>query len=324
MTPAVRIESIRQVYDDGDHNAFTDLCHFNGSIYLTFRTCPGGHMLYTSSRIIIMRSQDGQNWQQVYSFSVPDRDVRDPHFVVFGDRLFVYSGTWLVNPDDPNDTVMNEHLGYGVWSSDGSTWSDPQMLEGTHGHYIWRGISIDDTVYLCGRRLRDFEAVPDKAERKDRTETWLLRSSDGLTWTPHSVLQPERGDETAFVLEGDGSILALSRSGNFPAQICRTAPPFTEWTRTDLDRYVGGPMLVRWGEHYLAGGRNREDPNNPFTALYWLVDDQLMELAQLPSGGDNSYPGFVELAPGHGLLSYYSSHEGVASIYLADLYLSGE
>ena len=51
------------------------------------------------------------------------------------------------------------------------------------------------------------------------------------------------------------------------------------------------------------------------------------EFAELPSGGDNSYPGFLELAPGRALVSYYSSHEKDASgktitaIYLAELAL---
>jgi len=42
----------------------------------------------------------------------------------------------------------------------------------------------------------------------------------------------------------------------------------------------------------------------------------MIELLRLPSGGDTSYPGLVW----HGGLlwvSYYSSHEGRASIYLA-------
>jgi len=61
--------------------------------------------------------------------------------------------------------------------------------------------------------------------------------------------------------------------------------------------------------------------------LDWLVGDQLQEFAELPSGGDNSYPGFVELAPGRALVSYYSSHEKDAdgtvmtAIYLAELVL---
>jgi len=45
----------------------------------------------------------------------------------------------------------------------------------------------------------------------------------------------------------------------------------------------------------------------------------------LPSDGDNSYPGFVELGPTRGLISWYSSHEQdgsgktMTAIYLADL-----
>jgi len=43
------------------------------------------------------------------------------------------------------------------------------------------------------------------------------------------------------------------------------------------------------------------------------------------TGGDNSYPGFVELSPTRGLVSWYSSHEKddsgktMTAIYLADL-----
>ena len=45
----------------------------------------------------------------------------------------------------------------------------------------------------------------------------------------------------------------------------------------------------------------------------------------MPSDGDNSYPGFVELSPTRGLISWYSSHEKDAAgktmtaIYLAAL-----
>ena len=80
-----------------------------------------------------------------------------------------------------------------------------------------------------------------------------------------------------------------------------------------------------WGGHYLVGGRNREDPERPRTILYWLIADALHEIAELPSGGDNSYPGFVPLSETRGLLSYYSSHEGSgtslapSAIYLAEL-----
>ena len=69
------------------------------------------------------------------------------------------------------------------------------------------------------------------------------------------------------------------------------------------------------------------DEANPRTALYWLVDHTLHEFAVLPSGGDNSYPGFVQLSASRALLSYYSSHQGGgdsktrAAIYLVELEL---
>jgi len=62
--------------------------------------------------------------------------------------------------------------------------------------------------------------------------------------------------------------------------------------------------------------------------MYWLANDQLHEFAELPSGGDNSYPGFIALSPTRAIMSWYSSDEKdadgktVTAIYLADLQLT--
>jgi len=330
MNALVKVDSVHRLFDDGNHNAFTDLCKFRGYLYLTFRNCPDGHMLFTSSRIIVMRSADGAVWEQVYAFSVPGRDVRDPHFLVFNGKLFVYSGTWWVlDPHDPVKRDINDHLGYCAWSADGLAWHGPILLNGTHGHYIWRAAAHNSVAYLNGRRHRDFAVVSDPIERDELMESWLLSSQDGLNWTPLGLMQPSYGDETAFLLEEDGSCLAVARSmAGRPAQVCRSRPPYTTWSQTDLDRYIGGPLLAKWGARYLVGGRKMVDRNRPVTTLYWLKDDALHEIMELPSGGDNSYPGFVELSPTRGLLSYYSSHEGSgtslapSSIYLAELSLA--
>lgn len=326
MLPQLQIESVRQVFNDGNHNAFTDLAQFQEKIYLTFRSCPDGHMLFTSSRIVVMCSDDGNEWEQVYSFSVPDRDVRDPHLLVFDDKIFVYSGAWWVQPHSSSDRDINDHLGFCAWSENGQDWQGPRLLNGTHGHYIWRTGSHDGVAYLNGRRVRDFAVFPDRTERSPAMESWLLRSENGFDWTPIGLIQAEYGDETALHFEPDGSAVALARAmDRRPAQVCRAQPPYTDWTRTDLDRYVGGPMLVRWGDDYLVGGRKMIGDEPPVTTLYWLVDDQLHEIAELPSGGDNSYPGFVPLSDQEGLLAYYSSHEGSGkglapcAIYLAKL-----
>ncbi|MEM7133991.1 MAG: hypothetical protein AAF702_47300 [Chloroflexota bacterium] len=328
MTASMTIASVRQIFNDGNHNAFTDLCRFQDRLYLTFRSCPDGHMLFTSSSIVVMVSDDGSEWKKAFTFSVPNRDVRDPHFLIFNDKLFVYSGTWWVDTTDAHERDVNHHLGYCIWSEDGGTWHGPQMLDGTHGHYIWRAAAHDGMAYLNGRRIRNFDVVPRRAEPAEHMESWLLHSAGGFSWAPLGLMQPSYGDETAVLFEEDGSILALARAGGRPAQLCRSRPPYTDWTRTDLDRHVGGPLLAKWGTFYLVGGRKQIDDAKPVTALYWLIDDALVEVAELPSGGDNSYPGFLELSPESGLLSYYSSHEGSgtslapSAIYLAELALT--
>jgi hypothetical protein len=325
--PKVVVSNIRRAFSNGEHNAFTDLVRFRDQIYLTFRTCPEGHMVHNTASVLVLRSSDeGKSWTQMHQFAVQDRDTRDPHFLVFKGRLFVYTGTWFSGPGtiEPKDYDMNKMLGYAAWSEDGVTWHSPVMLEGTFGHYIWRAAQYGDKAFLCGRRKPDFEIGP-KGEG-EKVQSMMLESDDGLIWKKRAFFQETGGDETAFLFEPDGSVLAIGRHGGGKnAQLLRSKPPYVAWSRKELDRPVGGPLVVKWGDHILVGGRKTTPGKGPTTSLCWLQDDQLHEFAELPSGGDNSYPGFVELSPTHALVSYYSSHEKdaagkpITAIYLADL-----
>ena len=343
-SPQIHVDSVRKVFDDGNHNAMTDLCRFGARMYLTFRSCADGHLGFPTSRIVILSSSDGLEWEQVHEFSIPERDVRDPHFLCFKDQLFVYTGTWYCGDPAPagerRRLEMNQQLGYGVVSADGCAWSEPIVLEGTYGHFIWRAAAHEGTAYLCGRRKRDFAVL--KEDDRSYHESAMLESDDGLIWRKRALFQTTHGNETAFLFEPDGSVLAVARSRMEKSQLCRSKPPYTEWVRTDLNCFIGGPLLAKWGERYLVGGRKMfgrahkysldfytekgaVPPDDPRTVLYWLEGESLVDAAELPSGGDNSYPGFIELSPTRGLLSYYSSHEGSGSgaapcsIYLAEL-----
>lgn len=324
--PRVQVSNLRKAFDNGQHNAFTDLCRFRDRIYLTFRSCPDGHGVFSTSSIIILSSSDGQRWEEVLTFSVPLRDVRDPHFLVFRNRLFVYAGCWLV-PSPGGHLDMNDHLGFGAWTDDGNYWHGPIPLEGTYGHYIWRAASWQRKAYLCGRRRRWFTPLHEGERDPELIEAALLESDDGLGWSFRGLFTENFGDETSFLFEKDGSIIALVRGiGSCGARVCRSIPPYLEWSRVELDRNVGGPLLVKWGDGYLVGGRKTVDPDNPRTTLYWLIDDRLHQAVELPSGGDNSYPGFLTMGEGRALLSYYSSHEDPkrsqsSSIYLVEISL---
>ncbi len=308
--PEVKVISVERVFYNGEHNAFTDLCQFNGRLYLTFRSCPDGHSVFPSSSIIVLSSQDGKKWQQVHQFSVVNRDVRDPHFLIYQEKLFVYTGTWYCPSRTPimQDRELNKHLGYCAWTMDGTSWNGPEMLEGTYGHYIWRAAAYNGKAYLCGRRKHEFAEMPRDEESRRITESAMLVSKDGIVWKKAALFQEYYGDETAFLFEPDGGVLAVCRRGSENAELCRSNPPYAVWERKDLAHYVGGPLLVKWKDHYLVGGRKQVGDSRT-TALYWLHNDQLIECAELPSGGDNSYPGFVEISSDRALISYYSSHE---------------
>lgn len=324
--PKASVTNIRRIFHNGEHNAFTDLVRFKGQLYLCFRSCPDGHMVFNTASVIIMRSADeGVTWQPVHRFSVKDRDTRDPHFLVFKDQLFVYAGTWWTGPGkiDRKDYDMNKQLGYGVSSADGTKWSEPTLLEGTFGYYIWRAATHDGKAFLCGRRKADF-AVQVMGER-GHNQSVMLESDDGIIFRHRAYFQETGGNETAFTFEPDGSVLALDRNGGGNSMLCGAQPPYKDWQRRPLDRFVGGPLLVKWGDHILVGGRHQTKDRGPKTSLGWLIEDKFLEFAELPSGGDNSYPGFVELSPRKALISWYSSHEKddtgktITAIYLAEL-----
>ncbi|MFC1635722.1 hypothetical protein ACFL5Z_12850 [Planctomycetota bacterium] len=323
--PNVRLSNVRRVFHNGEHNAFTDLIRFKDKFYLTFRSCPDGHMVHPTSSIFILSSTDAIQWEQMHCFSVAKRDTRDPHFLAFKDKLFVYTGTWYSGETTlkSEDYDLNKHLGYAVWSEDGTKWHGPIMLEGTFGHYIWRTNTFNGKAYLCGRRKKNFAMAP--RGEGSIVESAMLESDDGLIWRTRTLFQEIRGDETAFQFEADGSILAIGRRGRDNAQLLRSRRPYTQWERKDLDRYIGGPLLTLWGGRYVVGGRNNTGDRGYKTSMCWLVDDQLHEFAELPSAGDNSYPGFVELSPSRAVMSWYSSHEKdanektITAIYMADL-----
>lgn len=306
--PSVTLTDVKTVYETGSHSAFTDMTWFKGKIYLAFRSCPDGHMVHPTSSIIILASTNGEDWEMVYRFGIKGRDTRDPHFVVFGNDLFVYTGTWYCGELRPKERNMNQMLGFGVKTSDGNKWSLPFELKGTYGHYVWRGATANEYVYLCARRRRGFKEIPSLQNHDELVESRLLRSRDGVSFQDIGHFQLEYGDETSFQFTENGSIQAVSRQGgNRNAQLISLTKPYNDPKVIDLGRYIGGPLLFYFDEHTLVAGRNIRD-GKAYTNVSVLQNNNLYDLVDLPSSGDCSYPGMVVLCPGCILVSWYSSH----------------
>jgi hypothetical protein len=153
----------------------------------------------------------------------------------------------------------------------------------------------------------------------------LYRSAEGKkfdVWV-ESLFDEGYPNETSLVFLPDQTCLCLLRRDGKPnsAQLGKSQPPYREWTWKDLGIPVGGPHMLRLPDGRLvAAGRSYD--GGARTRLWWLDPDQpkLTEILTLPSGGDTSYPGLV-FHEGLLWVSYYASHEGKTSVYLAKIKL---
>ncbi len=114
------------------------------------------------------------------------------------------------------------------------------------------------------------------------------------------------------------------------AWVGRSTAPFTQWNWSEAEYQVGGPNFIQIpdGRSWIAGGRRY--PGGAKMYLATLNVDAIgakpregegrtelyRQRLELPSSGDCSYPGLVWFE-NQLWVSYYSSHEGKSSIYLA-------
>ena len=146
----------------------------------------------------------------------------------------------------------------------------------------------------------------------------LYRSQDGLDWEwitefrlPDNIWNVS---ETTLRFMPDGKLIALVR----PEWIGTSRAPYTEWAWTKLKHHLGGPNFIRLPTGELWAASRGYGQKTSKTVLARMTHDSYEPALILPSGGDCSYPGLVwydELL----WVSYYSSHEGKTSIYLAKI-----
>lgn len=293
------IEQLDCIWSEAEHSAFTDLLHWRGQWWCTFREAAdhGGGSL---GAIRILRSQDGASWQSVALLEEEGFDLRDPKLSAAPDGSLVlvmgasvYRGSTYL--------TRSPRLSF---SADGHTWSIPTRVL-AEDHWLWR------ITWHAGRAY----AVSKLGEGNNPRRGMLYASDDAVDWRwICEFYLPENtwnASETTLRFMPDGALIALVR----PEWIGRSRPPYTEWAWTRMDEAIGGPNFVvlpngaMWGggRRYIEGGRMWLARMTPTTYEYAL---------ELPSGGDCSYPGMVW----HGdrlWVSYYSAHEGKAKIYLA-------
>ncbi len=299
--PAAEIVEVARIWDKAPHNAFTDLVFFRGRWYCAFRE--GSAHVSPDGAMRIITSADGIRWDPAALLSQPGADLRDAKLSITPGQRLMLSGAAAFAAPSP---VRHQSLAW--FSADGREWSPPANIADPDV-WLWRvtwhrgraygfGYSTSSARFLRGYLSFDgarFQTLADNAFDKDYP------------------------NETSILFRNDDSALCLLRrdAGSSTAQLGRSRPPYRAWSWEDLGVRIGGPHMLALPDGRIVAAVRLYD-GKVRTSLCWLDPGEvrLKEFLTLPSGGDSSYAGLVWH---QGLLwvSYYSSHEGKAAIYLA-------
>ena len=302
--PPVELVSVERIWDDADHNAFTDLVRFEGAWYCTFRE--GDGHVRGDGAIRVLRSADGEEWTSVALLEEESIDLRDPKLSVTADnRLMV-----LIGGSVYEDGAYRGRQPRVSFSSDGAEFTPPQRIL-DEGDWLWRVTWHEGIAYGVSYQ---------PADEGEGTQCVLFRSEDGIEWERVTRFDiADSPNEVTLRFDEDGAMIALVRRerGDTQAVIGRAEAPYTDWDWNPSGMRFGGPEFIILPDGSMWAGGREYGAGGATTVLAHMTLDTLTPVITLPSGGDTSYPGMVwhedEL-----WMSYYASHEeGKSRIYLA-------
>ncbi|MBN1345472.1 MAG: exo-alpha-sialidase [Phycisphaerae bacterium] len=307
-SPATLV-SVKKIWDHAGHNAFTDLIRFKGKFLCTFREADGH--VKGDGRIRIIASADGDAWESLALLAEDGIDLRDPKISIMPDqRLMIVAGGSVYR-----DGKLVGRQPRVAFSKDGKSWTPTQRVL-SEGEWLWRVTWHDGKGYGVSYNSAAF-----KAKQRKYCQA-LFVTTDGLHYDRICDLEVDGyAGETTLRFLPDATMIALVRreSNDKCGWIGASKPPYTQWSWHKTKHHLGGPDFIILPDGSMWAG-SRSYPGGAKTVLARFGPKTYEPVLTLPSGGDTSYPGFVY----HDNLlwmSYYASHEGRTSIYLAKIRL---
>jgi hypothetical protein len=295
----LQLIQVNRIWQQANHNAFTDLIDFNGALWCVFRE--GSAHVSPDGAFRILRCDDGQHWQSVALLSDPKSDLRDAKFCLMPDNTLTLLGAGALHD---NSTVS--HQSY-IWQSDnGTDWSARKRV-GQQNIWLWR-MTWHKQLYAVGYRVGQPRFV---RLYQGESATHLQPLSD--------IHTGEYANESGLLFEPDGTALCLLRRDPDTGLFGQSQPPYKQWQWQSVGSRIGGPQWLQLPDKRLLACVRLYD-NEVRTSLCWIdrTTGRLTEALTLPSGGDCSYAGMV-LRQNVLYISYYSSHEDVTAIYIAQV-----
>ncbi len=301
MKPTAELLRVETIWEKAPHNAFTDLARHRGQWLCAFREARS-HALCVG-KVRVLSSSDGSSWESAALIAERGVDLRDPKFSKApGGRLELLMGGSPVRAgryEGRRPRVCR--------SANGDDWTAPLPVA-EEGDWLWR---VDRTA---GRSY----GISYRLTSPRRWTVALLASEDGLTYREHALLDvPGKPNEATVRFRGREAIALVRReAGAGKAWIGRSLPPYRSWSWRECGERLGGPNFIALPGGDLIAATRIWKRGKPVAAVCAMTASSLTPILELPSGGDCGYPGMVYR---RGILwvSYYSSHEGKAKIYLA-------
>lgn len=299
---------LKKIGFKAQHSAFVDLCEFKQQLFCCYREAKD-HVSDDGAVRILTLDFDG-NVSYSNKVHLPHTDLRDPKLSVMPNGhllLIAYGRHGKVHNKPKAPTNL-------CWvSQTGHSWSASKEYA-DKGWWLWRVRWHQEQAYGFAYN-RGKNAI--NLHKGNPRRSFHMHQPSALSLDKHGKGYPNESD----LLFDKSQAFALVRrdADSYSAQLGHSIYPFKKWKWIDLGIYIGGPVMLRLdANHALVAGRVIKK-KKLVTALMKmrLSDGKLVELAVLPSGGDNSYAGLV-MKDQTLYVSYYSSHEGNKTcVYLA-------
>ncbi|CAG5017930.1 hypothetical protein DYBT9275_05873 [Dyadobacter sp. CECT 9275] len=318
MVRAQTSEEIKpvKIWDGAQHSAFTDLIRFKNNFYCSFREgsghVPGAENVDGTVRIL--KSADGIKWESAALLKKEGVDLRDPKLSITPDgRLMIIIGGSIYK--DRKLLGRNPHVSFS--DKTGTTFSEPEKVItdpgiASWGSWYWRVTWYKGTGYAI-----DYQIGPE--ERRGPSAMYLVATKDGKAFKKVSKLEIDGFPNEAtirFDKSGTMHVMVRRELEDMMGTWATSKAPFADWKFTKMNVRLGGPNFIFTNDGHIIAG-TRVYGTNVYTGLFTReAAGTFKEIYHFPSSGDNSYPGLV-IYDKKLWVSYYSSHEGKTSIYLA-------
>ncbi len=301
-----------------------DIARYNNRTYFAFRTAPV-HFASEQTVLYVLSSTDNEHWNYETKFQFGS-DVREPRFMVFKNKLFLY----FFKGGSNMFSFAPEHI-YTTEFAAPEKWSKPKPIY-KPGFVIWRAKEHNGKAYMSvyyGVGLYSNETEPGHLQ--------LLESTDGYNYklvNNKEVSAETSAEEGEFEFDRGGNLYATIRLEIKGGKVCMAKKDdYATWTcKFTPYKYDSALMFRRNDDFYMIARRNiAGDYNRSATWLpkflrskYYLVrysltrkrttlyklNKKTLELEPLfdfPSRGDTAYAGILPLTKNKYVVFNYSS-----------------